>query len=65
MMEEELFKVIKKAFEQIGYTVYDKVLNSKDLVSHRTEKEYILLHFGMILIAVDSIFQNLQILIPA
>ena len=24
------FKVIKKAFEQIGYTVYDKVLNSKD-----------------------------------
>lgn len=24
------FKVIKKAFEQIGHIVYDKVLNSKD-----------------------------------
>ena len=29
MTEERTFKVIK-TFEQIGYTVYDKVLNSKD-----------------------------------
>lgn len=36
------FKVIKKAFEQIGYTVYDKVLNSKDFgVPQNRERIYI------------------------
>lgn len=36
------FKIIKKAFEQIGYTVYDKVLNSKDFgVPQNRERIYI------------------------
>lgn len=36
------YKVIKKAFEQIGYTVYDKVLNSKDFgVPQNRERIYI------------------------
>lgn len=36
------FKVIKNAFEQIGYTVYDKVLNSKDFgVPQNRERIYI------------------------
>lgn len=36
------FKVIKKAFEQIGYTVYDQVLNSKDFgVPQNRERIYI------------------------
>lgn len=36
------FKVIKCAFEQIGYTVYDKVLNSKDFgVPQNRERIYI------------------------
>ena len=36
------FKVIKRAFEQIGYTVYDKVLNSKDFgVPQNRERIYI------------------------
>ena len=36
------FMVIKKAFEQIGYTVYDKVLNSKDFgVPQNRERIYI------------------------
>lgn len=36
------FKVIKKAFEQIGYKVYDKVLNSKDFgVPQNRERIYI------------------------
>ncbi len=36
------FKVIRKAFEQIGYTVYDKVLNSKDFgVPQNRERIYI------------------------
>lgn len=36
------FKVIKKAFEQIGYVVYDKVLNSKDFgVPQNRERIYI------------------------
>lgn len=36
------FKVIKSAFEQIGYTVYDKVLNSKDFgVPQNRERIYI------------------------
>lgn len=36
------FKVIKGAFEQIGYTVYDKVLNSKDFgVPQNRERIYI------------------------
>lgn len=36
------FKVIKHAFEQIGYTVYDKVLNSKDFgVPQNRERIYI------------------------
>ena len=35
------FKVIKRAFEQIGYTVYDKVLNSKDFgVPQNRERIY-------------------------
>ncbi|MGN1394085.1 MAG: DNA (cytosine-5-)-methyltransferase [Succinivibrionaceae bacterium] len=36
------FKVIKRAFEQIGYNVYDKVLNSKDFgVPQNRERIYI------------------------
>jgi len=36
------FKVIKNAFEQIGYTVYSKVLNSKDFgVPQNRERIYI------------------------
>ena len=36
------FKGIKRAFEQIGYTVYDKVLNSKDFgVPQNRERIYI------------------------
>ena len=36
------YKVIKKAFEQIGYTVYEKVLNSKDFgVPQNRERIYI------------------------
>jgi DNA (cytosine-5)-methyltransferase 1 len=36
------FKIIKKSFEQIGYTVYDKVLNSKDFgVPQNRERIYI------------------------
>jgi DNA (cytosine-5)-methyltransferase 1 len=36
------FKVIKRAFEQIGYTVYDKALNSKDFgVPQNRERIYI------------------------
>ncbi len=36
------FKVIKRAFEQIGYKVYDKVLNSKDFgVPQNRERIYI------------------------
>lgn len=36
------FKVIKKSFEQIGYTVYDKILNSKDFgVPQNRERIYI------------------------
>ena len=36
------FKIIKSAFEQIGYTVYDKVLNSKDFgVPQNRERIYI------------------------
>jgi DNA (cytosine-5)-methyltransferase 1 len=36
------FKIIKKSFEQIGYTVYDKVLNSKDFgVLQNRERIYI------------------------
>lgn len=36
------FKIIKKAFEQIGYTVYDKILNSKDFgVPQNRERIYI------------------------
>lgn len=36
------FLVIKKAFEQIGYTVYDQVLNSKDFgVPQNRERIYI------------------------
>lgn len=36
------FKVIKGAFEQIGYTVYDKVLNSKDFgVPQNRERIYL------------------------
>lgn len=36
------FKVIKNAFEQIGYNVYDKVLNSKDFgVPQNRERIYI------------------------
>lgn len=36
------FKIIKGAFEQIGYTVYDKVLNSKDFgVPQNRERIYI------------------------
>ena len=36
------FKVIKRAFEQIGYTGYDKVLNSKDFgVPQNRERIYI------------------------
>lgn len=36
------FKIIKNAFEQIGYTVYDKVLNSKDFgVPQNRERIYI------------------------
>jgi DNA (cytosine-5)-methyltransferase 1 len=36
------FKVIKRAFEQIGYMVYDKVLNSKDFgVPQNRERIYI------------------------
>lgn len=36
------FKVIKSAFEQIGYTVFDKVLNSKDFgVPQNRERIYI------------------------
>ena len=36
------FKVIRRAFEQIGYTVYDKVLNSKDFgVPQNRERIYI------------------------
>lgn len=36
------FKVIRKAFEQIGYTVYDKVLNSKNFgVPQNRERIYI------------------------
>lgn len=36
------FKIIKRAFEQIGYTVYDKILNSKDFgVPQNRERIYI------------------------
>lgn len=36
------FKVIKRAFEQIGYVVYDKILNSKDFgVPQNRERIYI------------------------
>ncbi|HIT90096.1 MAG TPA: DNA cytosine methyltransferase [Candidatus Merdenecus merdavium] len=36
------FKIIKKAFEQIGYTVYDQVLNSKNFgVPQNRERIYI------------------------
>lgn len=36
------FKIIKRAFEQIGYKVYDKVLNSKDFgVPQNRERIYI------------------------
>ncbi len=36
------YKVIKKSFEQIGYTVYEKVLNSKDFgVPQNRERIYI------------------------
>lgn len=36
------FKVIKKAFEQIGYTVYSQILNSKDFgVPQNRERIYI------------------------
>lgn len=36
------FKVIKRAFEQIGYNVYDKILNSKDFgVPQNRERIYI------------------------
>lgn len=36
------FKIIKNSFEQIGYTVYDKVLNSKDFgVPQNRERVYI------------------------
>lgn len=36
------FKIIRSAFEQIGYTVYDKVLNSKDFgVPQNRERIYI------------------------
>ena len=36
------FKIIKNAFEQIGYTVYSKVLNSKDFgVPQNRERIYI------------------------
>ena len=40
--KKRTFKVIKRAFEQIGYTVYDKVLNSKDFgVPQNRERIYI------------------------
>ncbi len=36
------FKIIKKSFEQIGYNVYDKILNSKDFgVPQNRERIYI------------------------
>ena len=36
------FKIIKKAFEQIGYTVYNEILNSKDFgVPQNRERIYI------------------------
>ncbi len=36
------FKIIKGAFEQIGYTVYDKILNSKDFgVPQNRERIYL------------------------
>ncbi|MEE1198112.1 MAG: DNA cytosine methyltransferase [Acutalibacteraceae bacterium] len=36
------YKIIKKTFEQLGYTVYDKVLNSKDFgVPQNRERIYI------------------------
>lgn len=36
------FKIIKRAFEQIGYTVYDKILNSRDFgVPQNRERIYI------------------------
>lgn len=59
------FKVIKKAFEQIGYTVYDKVLNSKDLGYHRTENVFILWLSETISTAASLSFQSLLILIHA
>lgn len=59
------FKVIKKAFEQIGYTVYDKVLNSKDLGFLRIGREFTLWHLGMTLTAVVLSSRNRLIRIPA
>ena len=39
------FKIICKTFEELGYKVFDKILNSKDFVFHKIEKRIYIVAF--------------------
>ena len=51
------FKVIKGAFEQIGYKVFDKVLNSKDFGVPQNRERIYLVCFRKNLVGDDFVFE--------